>query len=238
MSPKDSILIVADSHIHGGSIGKSDEFFRMLGHFQKLHRDIVFLGDIFELWVALGGYEDELHLKFLDWCRAAKASRSLGFVEGNHEYFVSSERGLAFTWTSDAGRACDGVLFAHGDLVNSRDRNYRLLRILVRNPFTKALMKCLSFIGPAIAEKVRLALKESNMEHKKWLPIDLLERFCEEQAAKGVKRVVLGHFHQSASHVSKSGVELSILPCWRDAGMVGVFDKASGKLEIRKWRDV
>jgi len=240
MSPKDSLIIVADSHIHGGAIGKADEFFKMLEHFKRLHHDIVFLGDIFELWIALEGYEGELHRRFLDWSREAMEKRSVGFIEGNHEYFVGEERKGFFTWVSDSERLLEGgTLFAHGDLINVRDRKYRLLRLLVRNGVSKAIMKLASgSLGPRLAEKLRSGLKKTNMEHKKGLPSDLMELFSERKAAKGVKRILVGHFHQPGGHKSKSGVELSILPSWRDAGAVGLLDKASGKLELRKWKEV
>ncbi len=232
-------VIVADAHIHGGSLGKSDDFFKMLEWFGHFRHDVVFLGDVFELWIALPGYEDELHRRFIKWCDEALLKRSVGFIEGNHEYYISSERASHFSWVSDSSKLLDdGSMFAHGDLINVRDTKYRLMRSLVRNSVSKALLKSLSPVGPSIAERIRVSLKGTNMEHRRGLPGDLLESYAEDAGREGAKRLVVGHFHQKGGHVSKSGVEMTILPSWRDGGLVGLLDKASGRLEIHRWRDI
>ncbi len=239
MNQNPSIVIVADSHIYGGAIGKSDEFFKMLDHFLKIRRDIVFLGDVFELWIALNGYEDELHKRFVKWCAEARTRRSVGFIEGNHEYYVDACRAGAFTWSTETRKLLDdGTLFAHGDMLNSADWKYRLMRRIFKSRAAKAFMKACAPIGPSIAERVRVALKGTNMEHRKGLPTSLLEPYAEACGKLGAKRVVIGHFHEKGKHVSKSGVELQIIPSWRDAGIVGTYDRATGALELKKWSDV
>lgn len=239
MNPNGNIVIVADAHIHGGAIGKSGEFFKMLDHFLKIRQDIVFLGDVFELWIALNGYEDELHKRFVSWCAEAKTKRAIGFVEGNHEYYVDSVRAGAFTWTTENLRLMDdGTMFAHGDLLNTADWKYRLMRGLLKSYASKALLSAFAPVGPAIADKVRIALKGTNMEHRKGLPAGLLEPYAETCGRLGAKRVIIGHFHERGRHLSKSGVELHIVPSWRDAGMVAVLSRPSGNLEFKRWSDV
>ena len=43
--------------------------------------------NIFDLWIALPRYEDEIHTKFIDWCRKQKHIRTIGYLEGNHEFY-------------------------------------------------------------------------------------------------------------------------------------------------------
>ena len=69
-----SLIIVADSHIEPGSAAET-VFFRMLAKLSASGHDIVFLGDIFELWIGLPRYEGTSQKKFLSWCREQKESR-------------------------------------------------------------------------------------------------------------------------------------------------------------------
>ena len=239
MNSKGSIVIIADSHILGGSLGKSEEFFKMLDHLFKLHHDVVFLGDVFELWVALKGYEDELHLRFVKWCAEAKTTRGIGFIEGNHEYHVDSSRAGAFTWSSEDSIVFeDGLMLAHGDLLNTKDWRYRLMRALFKSGLAKFLLKIFAPVGPQIAERIRKALKGSNQEHRKGIPGPQLEAFATRCGRHGAKHVVIGHFHEKGRHLSATGVELDIVPSWRDAGLVGVYSRATGKLDFKKWNEV
>ncbi len=68
-------IFVADSHIHGGK--EEDNFFRMLKQLETLPPSVavVFLGDIFELWIAMRNYENESHARFCGWCRQQKQVR-------------------------------------------------------------------------------------------------------------------------------------------------------------------
>ncbi|MEJ2365241.1 MAG: hypothetical protein P8017_11290, partial [Deltaproteobacteria bacterium] len=63
---------------------------------------LVFLGDIFDLWVALPRYEDDAQRQFVAWCREQKKHRTIGFMEGNHEYYLARNRAQDFSWCSAA----------------------------------------------------------------------------------------------------------------------------------------
>ena len=98
-------ILVADSHLPDEPAG-TEEFFSMLdslarfaSSFEKEKRpSLVFLGDIFELWIALPGYEKESHRRFLDWCGRHREEFPVLFIEGNHEFFVSFLHRKSFTF--------------------------------------------------------------------------------------------------------------------------------------------
>jgi hypothetical protein len=79
--------MIADAHI-SRTQGNVEAFFEMLAALEDGPSDVVFLGDIFDLWVALPRYENEQHRMFLSWCQRQKGHRRIGFVEGNHEFFL------------------------------------------------------------------------------------------------------------------------------------------------------
>ena len=128
------MIIITDAHI-SKSKGNHASFFKMLESFERNSRDLIFLGDIFDLWVALPRYEEEIHREFIAWCRRQKIHRTIGYMEGNHEFYLANERASDFTWCSmDAWRRdAAGALFVHGDRINRKDKNYLAFRKLAKN---------------------------------------------------------------------------------------------------------
>ena len=74
------MIIIADAHIDE-SRGNESVFFQMLDAIEKTDQDVVFLGDIFELWIALPHYEKGSHRSFLTWCETQKRRRTVGFMQ-------------------------------------------------------------------------------------------------------------------------------------------------------------
>ena len=83
-----SLVIITDAHVSAGTRA-AEAFFRMLAKLSAGPHGVIFLGDIFDLWIALPRYETGLQHEFLKWCRREKARRTVGYVEGNHEFFVA-----------------------------------------------------------------------------------------------------------------------------------------------------
>ena len=62
------MIIIADAHVDDAGGHKAD-FFQMLRAIEKTNHDVIFLGDIFDLWIALPRYEKDCHKAFLAWCQ-------------------------------------------------------------------------------------------------------------------------------------------------------------------------
>ena len=62
------MIIITDAHISKAA-GNHATFFRMLASLESHQQDLIFLGDIFDLWVALPRYEDNAQRQFVAWCR-------------------------------------------------------------------------------------------------------------------------------------------------------------------------
>ena len=136
----------------------------MLEAVKRTDHDLIFLGDIFDLWIALPRYEEDIHLKFIAWCLEQKKSRTIGFLEGNHEYFLADERACAFSWCSKGAwkQAEAGTLYVHGDQINGQDKLYLGFRKLTKNSITKRLLRILPF-GPEIVAFIKI--KSKNTAH-------------------------------------------------------------------------
>jgi hypothetical protein len=116
--------MIADAHLTCRE--PEDEFFRMLDGVSRLPADIgiIFLGDIFDLWIALRGYENDDHRRFLDWCRREKERRRIVFLEGNHEFFVAKTYSDAFSYSSEDSYEDGALQWLHGDRINRKDYTY------------------------------------------------------------------------------------------------------------------
>lgn len=221
--PRCPLVIIADAHI-SHSKGNAAAFFEMLTALEQGAGDVVFLGDIFELWIALPRYEDDLHRAFLSWCQRQKRQRRIGFIEGNHEFFLARRHPESFTWCTHLAwwQDTDGNLFCHGDRINRYDRNYLTFRKLTKNPVTRSVLQWLP-LGPMLAGRVKNRLKGTNQAFRKTLPVEQLRQFAEQHFLRGAARIFLGHFHQAFHYRGNHGGELYALPDWHSNGWISVL---------------
>lgn len=228
------MIVVADSHVSEEN-GNVAEFRALLTRLEKSREEVVFLGDVFDLWIALPGYELDLHREFLAWCARRKTHVSVGLIEGNHEFFVAEERGESFSWCSpDARQGPAGSLFVHGDLIDRRDRGYRFLRRASKNRVMKSLLRSFPAAGKSLvaAAKKRLDLKDG-----KHIPEDEIRAFAESEFARGAKMILAGHFHRYYAYAGPEGCSLHVLPAWLDTGIVTRFDPALKQVRCCHWRE-
>lgn len=242
MRPSDAqrapLVIITDAHISRPQ-GNSDAFFEMLATLEQGAGDVVFLGDIFDLWIALTRYEDDLHHRFLSWCQRQKPRRRVGFVEGNHEFFLAREHADAFTWCTQQAwwQDVEGNLFCHGDRINRFDRPYLTFRQLIKNPIARALI-CGLPLGPRLVHHVKERMKNTNQAFRKFLPQEQLRQFAASRFREGTVRIFLGHFHQAFHYRAARGKDLYILPDWHSGGWISVLPRDRAELRQGAWRDL
>ena len=232
------MIIVTDAHISKAT-GNHATFFSMLESLGKNDQDLIFLGDIFDLWVALPGYESDLHHDFSRWCRDQKKHRTIGFMEGNREYYLAAERRQAFSWCSAGAwyRDDSGTLFVHGDQINRRDRNYSAFRKLLKNRMAKFILNGLPF-GPRFVDACKQRLKQTNTQFRLHLPREEIRVFAESRFAEGVDSIFVGHFHQEYIYRNSDSKSLYILPDWFSTQKVTAFDQESKKAVCLHWKQI
>ena len=232
------MIIITDAHVSSTN-GNQAAFFKMLESFKGSQQDIVFLGDIFDLWMALPRYEIDLHHEFVAWCREQKNQRIIGFLEGNHEFYLAEGKSEVFSWCSaDAWYRDDtGSLFVHGDQVNRRDRKYLVFRKLIRNRLTRHILSYLPG-GPRLAEIVKGRLKQTNQQFKKNFPRAEIEAFAESRFAEGADPIFMGHFHREHIYRNPESKALYILPDWYGTQKVTVYDQKAKKVTFLHWQEI
>lgn len=219
------LLLVTDAHLNGGEEQKA--FFDFLRRTEALPEScaVAFLGDIFDLWFALPGYETEDQRRFLDWCDKEKVKRDIYFVEGNHEFFVTARRKKHFTRIVSREIRFGDLLLVHGDQINASDWQYKLLRFALRNPLTRILTQCgaLGGVGPALSWKIRHGLAKVNVEQKKRFPEQEILRYLERKARSGIRTVITGHFHHER-FLEQNGCRFSVIESFAKGGKILLYD--------------
>ncbi|MBR4717112.1 MAG: metallophosphoesterase [Lentisphaeria bacterium] len=223
-------LMIADAHLT--CIEPEDGFFRMLDAAARLPGDVgvIFLGDVFDLWIALRGYENAEHRRFLDWCRGEKMKRKIIFLEGNHEFFVAKTYADAFTYAGEDAYREGDLLWLHGDRINKEDRAYAFLRFILRNRLTRRLLKLAGpTFGPSFAHYVRERLRTTNQAHKRYFPEPQALRFLASCPSGSV--VFAGHFHDRVTKTADGRI-LEVLPAYASASEIAYYDPAGPELAV------
>lgn len=229
------LVMIADAHISRPQ-GNVAPFFRMLAALASGPADVVFLGDIFDLWIALPRYENEVHRAFLAWCRKEKTRRRIGFVEGNHEFFLAQAHRAAFTWCTHLPWWMDaeGNLFCHGDRINRADRSYLAFRQTTKNPLARLFLRGLP-PGPRLVKHLKRRLKDAHPDFRKSLPLNQLRTFAEARFAEGAVRIFMGHFHRAYHYRRSRGGDLYALPDWYSQGRISVLAADRNSLQEGPW---
>lgn len=230
------MIIVTDAHI-GKDAGDQTAFFRMLEAFERTDHDVVFLGDIFELWIAMPRYEEDIHARFSAWCRSQKAIRTVGFLEGNHEFYLAEERPATFTWCSKNAwrRNNTGVLFVHGDQINRKDKMYLIFRKLTKNKIAKFILRTLPY-GPLLVRSIQLELNRNNSKKRGYIPEGEIEKFAESRFAEGVDTIFMGHFHREYRYRNAESKELCVLPDWLSTQKITVYQQHPKQITTIPWQ--
>ena len=192
MKKNGKIIFIADAHLVDAP-DSSDGFFEFLKKIGESEYQIVFLGDIFELWIAFDAYEEPIHRRFLEWCRTEKERRMVGFLEGNHEFYVAWRHGDAFTWAAESTHCLSNgkICLMHGDRVNESDFLYRVFREFMRNPVTRLVVRLAGpGIGRALSQKILYGLKNKNMRYKKNFPERYFCRLADEMEKKNFDLII------------------------------------------------
>ena len=224
---KRDILLITDSHLTEHCPERT-VFRSLLEKIAESEYDVLFLGDIFDVWIGCKGYESSVHHEFMEWCRREKEKRNLWFIEGNHEFFIHRKRSEYFTEVfPDYALLDDGAFFAvHGDRINYHDTAFKLLRGVLRNPLSYFLLKLFGYtgFGTSFSGEVRKDLRTTNQTQRHYFPESELLELEQTLREKNVTSAVVGHFHRAG----KAGI-IQILENFTEGQyMVGIYESGKG----------
>ena len=224
--PPPDILVVADVHLNGDDPVALENFLAFLERESEGCGAIIFLGDLFDLWLGPPLLQEPHHLLLTD---ALDGFRRRGFLlayaEGNRDLFVAHhfDRKLFHLATGGAiilTRGGRRFVLVHGDRLNRIDYNYRIWNRLVRSGLVRLLLGALpprwTMRAAAALER---SLRSTNRRFRTYFPHVQCERYARAQFGRGADVVLLGHFHQRLYFQygagSGPGGEVYVLPDWQ-----------------------
>lgn len=223
-SPEAPIALLGDAHLREND-AETVAFVRFLDGLPGDIRTLAILGDLFAVWIGSADLQRPHHRQVVAALERLRARGCvLLYVEGNHDFFL--ER-------IDGGRLFDRLApdsieltvsgrrihLAHGDLVNSRDRQYLAWRGLSKSrPFFAAFSLLPSGARLAIADRLEARLARTNVGFRRGFPFSECEAYAVRRIARGDEILVFGHFHEELRidyTVGEKRGSVFVLPAWR-----------------------
>lgn len=196
-------IFLADAHL----VAPGDHNYRQLLDFLRSlegnTETLFIMGDLFDFWLGFPGQP------FRQYDAALEALLSLRrrgcrlvYFEGNHDFHLGAifrDRLSAEIHSGPAIRMVQGrrLFLCHGDQINSEDRGYRLLRLLLRNRLTAAAV---SHFPPVLAVRIKERLQRSSRagyqaKTARWNYREIIRAFGRTLNTQGCDGLVTGHFH-------------------------------------------
>jgi UDP-2,3-diacylglucosamine hydrolase len=202
------VVFIPDAHLRDPG---DDDYRDMTAFLDELIEDlspsdaVVIMGDLFDFWIGFRYVVPYRHLPILQRLHALSAKGvTIHYTEGNHDFNV----GPFFTEFIGAHVHPDPwefmhsgmrIYVAHGDQVNTKDRGYRLLRVLERSlPFRLIYL----LTPPFVIERIARAMSRASRVYtdtKKDDKEKLGREFAVARFFDAYDAVVLGHFHQETT---------------------------------------
>ncbi len=211
--------LVADAHL-GGPGGAAEPLIEQLEALPEAGcRHLVLLGDLFQIWIGDRRYETpDIARLAATLERLRGAGVRVDYVEGNRDFFLAgSPYAPAFDLVGHevafeaAGRR---YLAVHGDGLDRRDWKYRFWRAISKSaPSRFAARHTPRRIAGNLVRGTEEKLSETNQEHKRRIPENVLRAYGGRRLAEGHDVVLLGHFHEGRT-LALPGGEVRLIDAW------------------------
>ena len=199
-------------------------FLRWLDHLETTCGGLVFIGDLFNLWLGDRSMERPHQTAVVGrLARLRERGMAVTYIEGNRDYRVGDAyAGLAFdevvaeSWTTRVGMT--RIWAAHGDLVNVRDHQYQIWRQFSRwAPAWRLFTLLPSGSRLRWADRIEQRMRTTNLAYKATFPESLVRAYGQKALGQGHALIVLGHFHLERDLPADDG-RIVVLPAWREEG--------------------
>lgn len=236
------IFFISDAHLGLSSPeferAKEDRLLEFLAHVGENGQALFILGDLFDAWleyrlVIPKGFH-RLLTALEDLTRAGIA---VHYLAGNHDYWMRdyfrSSLGVK-TYPEPFSVTIEGTKFFlhHGDGLATRDRGYKILKKILRNPVAVWVY---SWVHPDIGLRLARASSRQSRDHtahKNYGESDGMKSFANERFAEGYQIVIMGHRHEPILSKSDHGTYVN-LGDWISHYSYAEF--SSGRIDLKQW---
>lgn len=223
--PEGVAALLGDAHLNEND-PEVDAFVDFLEDLPREITTLVILGDLFTAWVGRKELIRPHHERVVTALRRLRGRGCrLLYVEGNHDYFLSPlYEGDPFDRLSshpiDEPLAGLSVHLAHGDLINTKDHQYRVWHAVSKHRLFFGLFNLISARRRLrVVDWLETAMEKTNSGFRKGFPLDECESYARPRIRGGRDLLVFGHFHEERRIDYQSGKRrgsVYVLPAWRD----------------------
>lgn len=225
MTSGDDVVFVGDVHLDRED-AHLDAFLSFLEGLRPSVGRLVFMGDLFNVWIGRRDLEQPHHRSVIERLESLRRDGLvIRYVEGNRDYRIAEGyrgRGLDDATADGVAERIGGLrLFAiHGDLANPHDRQYRAWRRISRSlPAWWVLAAIPRGRRVRFVENLEDRLRGANLGYKQVFPEADVRTYAARYLRQGYDAVVLGHFHVEkdleAVPPSPPG-RILVLPEWKE----------------------
>jgi UDP-2,3-diacylglucosamine hydrolase len=220
------LVFIGDVHLDrdDACLGPFLEFLERLG---ETSRRIVFMGDLFNLWIGRPELEQPHQTAVVSKLAGLRRRGvAVRYLEGNRDYRIgpcyagrgvddATDQGIVEQY---AGRR---IIAIHGDLANPDDRQYRRWRRISRARVAWAIFNLLPRTRRLrLAEWLERRLRASNVEFKGAFPEAAVRAYAATMLGPDDDALVLGHFHVERELAPRSDGPrgaVFVLPEWKSS---------------------
>jgi UDP-2,3-diacylglucosamine hydrolase len=203
------LFAVSDLHIEGPDDPLYRNLLKWIHDHPRNGDTLVFVGDLFDLFIGTTKLFSERYHAFIDELKAASnRGVQIHYLEGNHDFllnkiFETVSNVRIYTGDFDCSLGGKRFLFSHGDLANPKDFSYRILKKFYRSPLMRAFYK---WAPGRFVDEFGKSNSKISRARKPLLPQDLpapklevlrttYRNFAVEQIEAGYDFVIMGHCH-------------------------------------------
>jgi UDP-2,3-diacylglucosamine hydrolase len=237
-----SVVFLSDAHLGAESqereASREARLHSFLDTLPGRASSLVIVGDLFDFWFE---YRTAIPRRLFRTLARLERLRAAGvdiqYLNGNHDFwlgpFLSETLGIRTTdravTVEQQGRR---LWVHHGDGLVGGDLGYKLLRGVIRSPFSIGLYQLLHpDLGIPFAHAVSGWSRQSR-GHPPLQPDRLWREIAEPRFAEGYDGVLIGHFHHAYER-RENGREFLVLGDWIEHFTYAELE--GGKLALRQW---
>ncbi|TMQ50261.1 MAG: UDP-2,3-diacylglucosamine diphosphatase [Candidatus Eisenbacteria bacterium] len=232
----------SDAHLGAESedreAARTSRLHQFLGALPGRASSLHIVGDLFDFWFEYRTAIPRRHFETLSALqRVRQAGIGITYLTGNHDFwlgpFLSRELGIE-THEGPLELELQGrrIWVHHGDGLVRGDLGYRVLKKVMRNPFSIA---CYQLLHPDLG--IPLAhwasrLSRGSREDRPLEPERLRHDVADPRFSDGFDAVLIGHFHHAYEH-RENGHEFFILGDWIRRFTYLVLE--NGQFRMKTW---
>jgi UDP-2,3-diacylglucosamine hydrolase len=212
-------VFIADAHLRNPEDENYRKLLLFLAGLRGTTETLFILGDLFEFWIGYRRVPFTHYFPVMEQLRQLAGSGTrIVFSEGNHDFhmgpfFTETLKATVYRGPAIVELGGKRVFLCHGDQINSKDIGYRLLRFIMHNPLSGALVP---IIPPGAVSSLAVRMSRASKQIRRVRKTNgdclaIMRQFAAARFNEGCDIMITGHFHLPLLEKTTNGGERTLL---------------------------